>query len=302
MFTGLLLATVLSVQLDPSPIWMVRGDDFGVTHAGNVGLEEAIESGLLTSASVIVNGAWIAETASILLRHPEVEVGLHVTLSSEWDVLRWPSTSADAPTLVAPDGNMWRGGVTWLSPYARENDPPLYAALDVDPADIEREIRAQVDRAASLGLTLDYIDCHNWAACTGSALPILRMIANELGVPIPESERDDGAGTPPMMRYTDTEAENSRRRMGHDYEAYRDALLADIEAMEPGGVYRSVFHPWPDTDEVRAMDTVRGPEEAVIRSNELRLLSDPLIRGAIQGKSIRLMGPAAVARTQGQIP
>lgn len=274
---------------------MLRGDDFGVTHAGNMGMKAAIEAGMLKSCSVIVNGAWIAETVAILKQHPEIEVGLHIALTSEWDTLRWPPIARDVRSLVAPDGNLWRGGVTWISPYQKQNRPPLFANLDVNPTDMEKEVRAQVKRAQDLGLRIDYIDCHNWTACAGAGRPILKRIAQELGVPIPEPE----AG---FMDMADTKAEDARRKAVDDYEIYRKALLQDIAAMQPGKVYRTVLHPWPDTDEVRFMDTVRGVEEAKIRAHELRLATDPLIKAAVRKKRLSLLGPAAIERKRSSVP
>src|SRR3982751_2931351 len=68
---------------------VVRADDFGFSHASNMALERLLKEGVMTSAGVIVNTGWLDETVGILKGHPEVSVGVHVCLNSEWVPYRW---------------------------------------------------------------------------------------------------------------------------------------------------------------------------------------------------------------------
>ena len=97
---------------------IVRGDDFGNTQAANAVMAEAFADGAISSASVLVPGPWFAETASIVRAHPDWSVGLHLTITAEWNGLRWgPVAPADeVPSLVAPDGYFYNRGYHWEEP------------------------------------------------------------------------------------------------------------------------------------------------------------------------------------------
>src|SRR5262245_2250084 len=68
---------------------IVRADDFGFSHASNMALEKLCGEGVITAASVIVNTGWLDETVEILRKHPQVSVGVHVCLNSEWVPYKW---------------------------------------------------------------------------------------------------------------------------------------------------------------------------------------------------------------------
>jgi len=67
------------------PVYLViRSDDAGMSHSVNMALERLIATGLPVSISVMFPTPWYQETVDILKRHPEVSVGIHLTLNSEW--------------------------------------------------------------------------------------------------------------------------------------------------------------------------------------------------------------------------
>ncbi len=109
---------------------------------------------------------WYQETVDLLKRHPDVAVGVHLTLNSEWKHLRWgPVCGRSAvPTLVDQDGFFFA-----TSDALHRNQPDL--------REVERELRAQLDRARRSGLQLDYVDYHMG---TVTRYPELRQIAERL--------------------------------------------------------------------------------------------------------------------------
>ena len=99
----LLVAAGLPAQEESQKVRLwVRGDDFGYTHASNLALEKGFADGVMQSASVLVPGPWFNETAQILRRHPEWSVGVHLTITSEWNTLRWPPVSPAAEVCAPP--------------------------------------------------------------------------------------------------------------------------------------------------------------------------------------------------------
>ena len=101
----ILLCSAASAQDGKIRLWL-RGDDFGYTHASNVAMQKAFEEGFMSSASLLVPGPWFAETAAMAKANPGWNVGVHLTITSEWNVLRWRPVSpiSAVPSLVAPDG------------------------------------------------------------------------------------------------------------------------------------------------------------------------------------------------------
>src|SRR5688572_25697142 len=120
-----------------------------MSHSVNVALERLIATGLPVSVSVMFPTQLHQETVEILRRHPDVSVGIHLTLNSEWRNYRWgPVLGRTAvPTLVDS------------AEYFFASSAALYAN-HADPKEVEAELRAQIHRALGSGLRVDYVDYH----------------------------------------------------------------------------------------------------------------------------------------------
>ncbi len=128
---------------------VIRSDDAGMSHSVNMALEKLIATGLPVSVSVMFPTPWYQETVDILKRHPEVAVGIHLTLNSEWKNYRWgPVLGRTAvPSLVDAEGYFFAS-----ADELYKNRPDL--------KEVERELRAQIERAKRSGLKIDYLDYH----------------------------------------------------------------------------------------------------------------------------------------------
>src|SRR6185503_5192816 len=89
---------------------IVNGDDVGMCHAANEATIEALEKGLMTSATMMVPCPWFAEIADYAKRNPQRDFGIHLCHTAEWKFYRWgPVASRDkVPGLVDPQGYLWR--------------------------------------------------------------------------------------------------------------------------------------------------------------------------------------------------
>jgi predicted glycoside hydrolase/deacetylase ChbG (UPF0249 family) len=127
---------------------IVHADDLAVAHSVDAASFEALDKDAVTSASVMVPCPWLNEVATYARDHAGADLGLHLTLTSEWKIYRWgPVESKDkVPSLLDPSGYLWP-----------ETAP---AAQNIKPEEAEREIRAQIERAKAAGIHPTHLDSH----------------------------------------------------------------------------------------------------------------------------------------------
>jgi predicted glycoside hydrolase/deacetylase ChbG (UPF0249 family) len=123
-------------------------DDMGMSYDSNIGGMEAMTKGVANSCSVMMPCPWVPGFVHAMKQYPEMDAGLHLTLTSEWKDYRWGPLSGKprVPGLTDTEGAMWRGVA----------DVVKHASAD----EVETEIRAQVDRAKSMGFDPTHLDSH----------------------------------------------------------------------------------------------------------------------------------------------
>ena len=237
-----------------------------MSHSVNMAIQRVIDSGLPVTVSVIFPGPWYQETVQILKRHPEVSVGVHLALNSEWKNYRWGPVSGRSavPTLVDSNG--------YFFPSARDlynNHPNL--------REVEAELRAQIERALRSGLRIDYVDYHMG---TVSHNPEFRAIAERLA-------REYGLG---MMGYFGETISNPQYSAAPADKT--DSLVAMVEHL-PSGINVLVSHVGIDNAELGAlvdMNTDGGlADMSKNRQAELDALTSPRFRAALEARHIHLM-------------
>src|SRR5713101_639230 len=151
---------------------IVHADDLGAAHSINSASIKALESGLVSSASIMVPCSWLPEIAAYARAHPELDLGLHLTLTSEWSLYRWgPVLGKErVPSLLDSSGYL----------YPLENE----AAAHADIKEVEAEIRAQIARARALGIQPTHLDSHMGTLYQSKALfEVLLRVARENKLP-----------------------------------------------------------------------------------------------------------------------
>ena len=164
-------------------VLIVNGDDVGMSHAANAATIDALENGLMTSATIMVPCPWFPEIAAYAKAHPNSDFGLHLTHTSEWKTYRWGpvASKSDVPGLVDPDGYLWPD---IMSVY--KNSTPEQA---------EREARAQIKKALAAGVDVTHLDSHMGALQFDDRyFQVYRRLAKEFDVPLRMGSQEILAG------------------------------------------------------------------------------------------------------------
>jgi predicted glycoside hydrolase/deacetylase ChbG (UPF0249 family) len=152
---------------------IIHADDIGVSHSENMATIAAMEKGSVSSGSIMVPCPWMPEIATYAKAHPNVDLGLHLTLTAEWKEYKWgpvlPRT--EVPSLVDDRG------------FFPDNSDAV--GKNGKPAQIEKELRAQVERAKQFGIDPTHFDTHMGSAFAAPEIAnIYVKLSQEYKVPI----------------------------------------------------------------------------------------------------------------------
>jgi predicted glycoside hydrolase/deacetylase ChbG (UPF0249 family) len=237
---------------------IVTCDGLGVCHATNAGVYSSLREGMGRGAGLIVPGPWAREAAA---RYRGEDVGVHLTLNAELDLLRWgPITYC--PSLLDGDGGFPRT-VEDLWDHA-------------DTEEVRRECRAQIERAIYWGFDVTHLSCHLGALeSRPEFFDVALDMAVDFGLPLrlPDAAEEHRLGFP----FRDLAAQEGvlspdfliREAGGRSAAKMLDQLLSNLQP----GVTEIVLRPSIDTAELRAID----PDwPARVADHDLAMRSDSL--------------------------
>ncbi len=275
---------------------IINADDFGMSLSQNNATFELFECGGITSASVMVPCGWVKHAVRWTQKHKDFSVGVHLTFTSEWGGYRWGPVSA-GETLRDSEG------------YFHHECEDFEAQCDIK--DVESEIKAQVNKAESLGLRVSHLDTHmaalyglcgnfdlmpkTFELCSELKLPF-RMyrfphpdyVPEGLDLPIPMYERfvrnysniADMYEVPILDYLIYPECPQEAYT---DYNTFKNFVLNRLVNI-PDGVSEAYIHPSLETDEIKAI-TARWWN----RVWEFNVFSDPQTRKILESEGIELI-------------
>jgi predicted glycoside hydrolase/deacetylase ChbG (UPF0249 family) len=272
---------------------MIHADDLGMCHSVNAASTRAMTEGVVSSASVMVPCPWFPEMAEWARAHPTADLGLHLTLTSEWRVYRWRPVApiTQVKGLLDPDGYMWRG----------VEDVVKHAS----PEEVEIEIRAQVERAFQFGMKPTHVDSHMGTLFADPKFfEVYVRVAREVDVmpmipgPTPEILVRARAGGLDYLKIT--RDLNDRGYVvldllntsveGSDYATRKAAFHQFIRTLKPG-VTELIVHLSGDEEEIRH---ISGSWQN--RYNELRITTDADTKALVEAEKVKLVGYRDLAK------
>lgn len=271
-----ILATATAATAPEEIRLLIRADDMGSCHAANTATIHCYREGIVRSAEVIVPGPWFLEAAKLLAENPGLDVGVHLALTSEWDLLKWrPLTHA--PSLVDADGYFYPN----VGSPEKPDSGPLGATAR--PDEIERELRAQIELARKHIKNLTHLSTHMvWHRSSPALQAIIGKLAKEYALPI---EID---GVQPLGSLGEWPKTTAGQK--------EDAMAGHLERIGPG-TWFFLEHPGTDDPEMRAMFvTPWYPNVAADRDGVTRLFTSPRLREIVARRGIRLVSYGELIR------
>lgn len=257
---------------------ILHGDDLGVAHSVNVASLDALSRGDITSASIMMPTPWVAEVADYARTHPTADLGLHLTLTSEWQTYKWGSVapSDQVPSLLDSTGVF-------------PNDvPPVVARAK--PAEVARELRAQVARAHALGIRPTHLDSHMGALFTTNDLiatyiqvahenhlPFLAIAGNPPGVTTVPLAPDDIVLNDVIVASPDVPRDK-----------WKDFYLNAIANLKPG-LTEIIVHLGHDDAELRAVTVDHEPYGAAWRQRDYDVVTSAEFKKALADHHVILV-------------
>ncbi|MEK7413954.1 MAG: ChbG/HpnK family deacetylase [Planctomycetota bacterium] len=240
---------------------IVVSDDFGMCHSINAGIVQAFNEGILTQSTLMVPCPWFCEAAELAKRHC-IPVGIHYTLTCEWDNMRWgPLTRA--PSLMTAEG------------YFHSTIKAVRAAARHD--EVVAELAAQTDRLLATGLVHTHQDHHMGSISVAAYDEMTRRYEKR-------SIWSENTGAFPLtsiLMLSDRDA------------SVKKAWLLDQLANLTPGVHLLVGHCGQAGAELSSLTPGRAWGEPY-RVADLAVLIDPDIRAQVDRHGIRLRSFADV--------
>jgi predicted glycoside hydrolase/deacetylase ChbG (UPF0249 family) len=235
---------------------IVHADDIGMCHAANLGSFEALAGGVVTCGSIMVPCPWFQEAAAHARAHPELDLGVHLTLNSEWEHYRWaPVAGRDrVPSLVDEQGYLPR--------------TTLEVVRGARPEHVEIELRAQIEMALGAGIDVTHLDSHMGTVVCPPFVETYARLAQEYRLPAFAAHPDEAV----LRKAGLTGFEKILRAAIERMDAIGMPVLDGVELFSldfaPGagdahtekrlgrvgpGVTYFIIHPAKDGDELRAI-------------------------------------------------
>jgi len=259
---------------------IVHADDLGIAHAVNAAFASALATGLVNSGSVIVPGRSLEEIAAFARAHPEADIGLHLTLTSDSAKEPWPAVASpsEVPSLVDGRGNLLE---QWSS------------GAPIDAREVEIELRAQIEKAYACGIRPTHLDSHRFRLHkSGKAVFAAYLrVAREYRLPVmvPRHWFSKLPYLQPSLAERDVVLDrmviiNGSVPPERWAEFYRRAL----ESLPPG-VSEFLIHPGYDCPELQELFEYRLPWGAAWRQRDVDFFTSDVWRDLLAKHDVKLI-------------
>jgi chitin disaccharide deacetylase len=275
------LAELLGYPGD-SRLLIIHADDMGLAHSVNTACISAFDKKGITSGSIMVPCPWANEIEAYVKDHPGLDVGIHLTMTAEWDQYKWGGiTPSDQIPSLLDKNNYFYPSVEELGKTAKG-------------AEAEKELKAQIDRAIASGVQPTHLDTHMGSVLANPELIKIYLDLSEiyhLPVLFPRAYLSwlppDVAKLmePKIFLLDNLFMLEPKMITGKWIDAYKKA----IEEMKPG-LNEMIVHLAVDNDEMQAISKGHDDYGSAWRQHDLDLVSSPEFKELLKTNHIILIG------------
>jgi chitin disaccharide deacetylase len=264
---------------------ILHADDIGMCEEANISAKRYLENDYIQSAAAMAPCPNFEEFIEWAIANPKEDIGLHLTLTSEWKTYRWGPVSppAEVPGLIDPDGKLWHK-VEQVVQHATA-------------AEVEKEIRAQIEKSIALGYRPDHIDTH-MGTLYGSHefTAAYTKLAEEYGIPAMVIDVSNPAivaglrqqGYPAGEEMLEVINNYKLPKLdyfysvgkGETYEEKCENFYTLVRSWQPG-LIEIIFHPSEDTENLK---NITGSWQQ--RIWEAQMFADPKVQQFLEEEGI----------------
>lgn len=267
-FLIFLFSMSVFAQSDDEIALLLRIDDIGSFHAANLACIESYQNGIAKSVELMAPCAWFLEATKMLNENPGLDVGVHLTITSEWSNTKWrPLTNC--PSLVDDDGYFF------AQVRKNSNFPPGSSIEESDWKldEIEQELRAQIEVSLKHVPHISHLSSHmGFNGLDPKIAELVTKLAKEYKLEV------------------NLEGVKYFSGWGRDvaFEDRIDKFCENLEKLTPGK-YIYVEHPGHEGGEMETVGHIGYENVDVDREWVTRVLTSEKVKATIQKKNIKLL-------------
>ena len=260
----------------------VRMDDMGAFHSVNKAVMDIYRNGISQSVELMPVASWYPEAVKMLKNAPGLDVGVHLTITSEWENVKWRPLT-DAKSLVDENG-YFRPMIMPHPAYPGQS----YTEQGYDLAEVEKEFRAQIERVIKDVPQVSHITGH--MGCT-----IFAPELNDLIVHLAEEYNLSSMDKPhakdygyEFISYVDG-AYGMMPGKRKTLEEKEDSFINMLKNLKPGKKYMFIDHPAYDDDEMATVFHIGYENVAADRQGVTDLYKSERVKKAIRDNHVQLI-------------
>ena len=265
---------------------LIRGDDIGSSHGANIGVIKSYTDGIQRSAELMIVTPWVPEAVKMLKENPGLDVGLHLTFTSEWENIKWrPLTHC--PSLTDDYGYF----LPFVFPNAAHPGLSMMERKEtINLTEVEAEIRAQIELTKKLIPSVTHLSGHmGWAMVSQEISALADRLAAEYNLPFFDGNQE--VGKKYGLSYMPVQ-------FGIPLQEREAKFIEALDKLEKGKTYLYVEHPAAGGDEMKAFGHKGYENVSEDRQAVLEMFTNPAIKEIIKKKGIQLVSYGYLIREQ----
>ena len=268
---------------------MVNADDFGMSAAISRGILRAHREGIVTSTSLLGNTPDLPLARAMLAEAPNLGVGVHLALCGGRPVAHPDGIRS----LLTTEGTLPARGQDFIAAWAKGR---------IIPAEVERELDAQVARVREAGIAIDHLDTHHHLGFLPAVGRAVEAVARRHGIAgirsaverptlawVTEPRRGLEAGMITVSAWLTRRQLGVRRHGPQSWGYVESGHLDEIRILEivgrlGPGAHELICHPGEAPSDGEPPETSRRYH----RTAELASLTSAKVRRALERREVRL--------------